>query len=414
MKLNYLSKKFGIDLNYFLPQGILVAGRFVVTTLITLLISVAFARLTSKETFGQYQYVLSIASLLSIFSLPGLNTAALRAFVEGDEHAIQRSVRYSFLGSLIASLILVVFGLYDSIHGQRMLGMAIALSGVFMPFFYAPNNWYLYYEGKLNFRSSTLRLIAANLILLIGILIGLKNGFNLVGLVLLYFGLNATLTVYFYLEGKKKVTSPVTISKLNINYAIRCTIQKFTGTLGENIQSVAVSTLFGFANLAIYQVAQSFVNAFVGLTGALSATYFPLLVKYKRFNHTLIVIQHIIIGIIFWLGYLVAVRFLFTPLYGIKYHESIELAHRLSFIVIVLPLRVYLCNFLSVQDRNQFVIGTNLVASAIALSLFYVVKNQGFFPAAILYLYSLNLLMVLPLLGFYLFSTAKSQRQVNG
>ncbi len=412
-KLTHLSQKLGIDLAYFIPRGLLLTGRFFATTLITLLLSVAFARLATKEIFGQYQYVLSVTALLSVFSLPGLNTAALRAFVEGDEQSIAQSVRYSLLASLVASAGLVGWGAWTYLHGHVILGLALAVAGILAPCYYAPNNWYIYYEGKLNFTGSTIRLIALNLVLLTGMVAGLKAGLNLIALVTLYFGINAGLNLWFYHEGKQQAKPHKGPSKLSLSYALRCTLQKFTVTLGENIQAIAVSALFGFASLAIYQVAQSFVNAFVGLTGALSATYFPLLVKYRRLNHGLIVVQHFVIGAAFWVIYLFAVKFLFAPLYGVKYHEAIELAHRLSWIVIILPLRVYLNNFFSIRDQNHYVIIVNFIASFCALGLFVATRNQGFFLAATLYLYSVNFLMAIPLLITYLMTAPQSEARAS-
>jgi O-antigen/teichoic acid export membrane protein len=407
LKLDKISRKIGIDLSYFLPRGMWISSRYFAMTLIALLISVAFARLTSKETYGQYQYVISMASLLSVFSLPGLNTAALRAFVEGDEEAVAQSVVYSFFASFAGSIILLGIAVYRYAHAEHTLGIALVISALLLPFFYAPNGWYIYYEGKLNYHSPTIRLIAANLIMLVGILIGLKAGANLVGLTLIYFGLNALITVLFFLEGRRKAQSRVGPSKLSFRYAALCTVQKFTSSIGENVQTIAVSSIFGFANLAIYQVAQSFVNAFSGLTGALSSTYFPLLLRYRKLNHGAILFQHLILGLAFAAIYIVAIQFLFAPLYGVKYQSAIELAHRLSFIVLILPLRIYLTNFFTARDRNQIVIATNVAACVIALLIFIVEKNQGFTFAAVTYLYALNVLMIVPLFIAYLYLIIK-------
>ncbi len=408
MKFEKLSRRIGINLDYFLPRGLWVGGRFFVTTFLALLTSVAFARFTSKEIYGQYQYVLSIVGLLSVLSLPGLNTAALRAFVEGDETSVAQSVRYGFFFSLLATIVLLTIATYDAYNGKAALGLAIGIAAVLQPFFYAPNNWYIYYEGKLDFRSSTVRLVVFNCVLLIAMVLSLKAALPLAGLIAVYFGLSALMSSVLFWEGKQTVTSTKTKNKLNLNYAFRCTLQKFTTTIGENIQAIAISWLFGFASLAIYQVAQSFVNAFVGLMGALGSTYFPLLLKYKRLNHKTIIIQHLMLGLGFWVIYLLALRWLFGPLYGVKYEDAISLAHRLSFIVFLLPLRVYLTNFFSARDQNHLVTATNLVASVLALSIFYLMRHVGFSQAAVIYLYTLNLAMTITLFGLYVSDSSRN------
>lgn len=400
--LTLASQRLGINLAYFLPNAITIVGRYVTTTLLGFLLSIAFARLAEKEVFGQYQYVLSVVSLLSIFSLPGLNTAALRAFVEGDERALERSVRYSFFGSLIATVTLLGIGFYNVTHAQPVLGFALCVAGVLLPFYYAPNSWYVYYEGRLQFHPATLRIILLNVVLLAAMTLGLVFHLSLVGLITIYFGLNAAMTIAFFLGGRRTVKTAPDKNRLNLPYAFRCTLQKFTTTGGENIQMLTMSFVFGFTYLAIYQVAQSFVNIFNGLTSALSATYFPLLLKYKKLNHGFILIQNLGLGILFWIVYLAAVTFIFPPLYGAKYSEAVLLAKNLSFIMILVPLRHYLTSFFTARDRNTLITVTNLGANILALLLFLVCKDYGFFAAATVYLYTLNIGVTVPLLIAYL------------
>lgn len=406
-----LGKKLGIDIHYFLPRLSLITGRYTINTIIALVVSIAFARLAEKETYGAYQYILSVVSLASIFSLPGLNTATLRAVVEGDEKAVAHSVRISFRYSLIATVILIILAAYRYTHGEPVVGIALGMAAFLVPFFYAPNNWYVYYEGNLDFYSSTIRIVVTNIAVLLGLLAGLKLELPLIGLVTIYFGINAILNNLFYFERRRHVKHSEHPSTLNIPYALRCTIQKFTTTLGENLQAIAVASLFGFANLAIYQVSQTFVNAFSGLTAALSSTYFPLLLKYKHLNHIRIVVLHILLGLGFWLIYLATIKLLFAPLYGVKYQDSINLAHIFSYLVIIQPLRLYFVNYFSAKDKNNIVIVSNVAASLIALGVFFASRETNFALAVTRYLYTLNGLMLIPLLAAYIF-TVRSPRRV--
>ena len=83
-----------------------VAGQ-VITSLSTLALAVAFANLVSPEVYGTYKYVLSLAGIFSIASLPGISTAIARAVARGNESVIHAATRSRILhacaGSAVAS-----------------------------------------------------------------------------------------------------------------------------------------------------------------------------------------------------------------------------------------------------------------------------------------------------------------------
>src|SRR3989304_3173984 len=97
--LDWLSKRAGLNLRYFLTSGSWVAGRYVLMGLLSLGISVAFARLGTAELYGQYQFVLAVVSFLSILSLPGLNTVTLIAVAKGIPRVLVDATRVCFRAS---------------------------------------------------------------------------------------------------------------------------------------------------------------------------------------------------------------------------------------------------------------------------------------------------------------------------
>src|SRR3989338_326245 len=102
-----------------------------------------------------------------------------------------------------------MYGAYNILADNQIFGWALILGGAVVPFFYAPNNWYVAYEGKLNFRSSTVRIILSQIVLLFSLVSGLFFGASLPILVLLYFFSQAFFTVFFYLEVVKKIEKKV-------------------------------------------------------------------------------------------------------------------------------------------------------------------------------------------------------------
>jgi len=374
VELPTLSRKIGLNLEYFLSSGSWVAARYIFLGLLSLGISIAFARLSTAELYGKYHFTLAVINFLSLLSLPGLNTMALIAAAKGSPQTIIATTRIGFRMSWLMSALAVLIGIYYLlVQLQPGLGWALIGASAFLPFFFGPNAWYAYYEGdRRDFRSTTVRIILANGLVFLALLVGLWQDWSLPALVTIYFAVNAALTVWFYQEVRKKITEIKPV-KINIWEGIRYTSQKSSTTLPETIQPVVISTLLGFDQLGIFMIAYTLVHSASGLLGALSATYFPLLVSYKKILHGRIVWQTIGLGLFVAITYWLFVTLMFRPLYGERFHESFQLAQYFAPVVALIPLKLYLANYFTTHDQPSFVARANTASYTIALAVFLVV-----------------------------------------
>ena len=74
---------------YLAQGGFWIALGHIVNGLLAFSLIVAFANLLSKETYGIYRYILSIAGVLNIFVLSGMGTAISRSVASGNEGAFR-------------------------------------------------------------------------------------------------------------------------------------------------------------------------------------------------------------------------------------------------------------------------------------------------------------------------------------
>ncbi len=388
-------------MNYFIANGSWVFLRYAVIILSGITLSSAFAHLVPQEVFGQYQFVLAFVSFLSVFSLPGLNTLSLREVIHHNERALIQSLRYSFIGSLLISIICGAYGVYNIFHLQTTIGWALIAASGLVPFFYAPNNWYVIYEGKLDFRSSTVRIIATQVGLLITLLIVLWFKASLSGLIFFYFLIPSIANIVFYIEAVRRISlNPV--QAFDIRFAIFASVQKFLLGFGESLQVFAVSFLYGFEHLAIYQIAYFFVNAISGVTGAFSSLYFPLIIKYKKIHYFRIIVQNLVMGFFMSLAYICFLKLFFMFLYGEKYQKSLVLAYGFSALIFFTPLRLFLVTFFTANNNNKIIIYASVCANMLSLVVFYMLKGMPFSISVNIYLYTLILSFMLPVLGVYL------------
>jgi O-antigen/teichoic acid export membrane protein len=64
---------------------------------ITLLLSVLFANLISPESYGIYKYILSIAALLALPTLSGMDSAITRTVAQGFDGTIYEALKQKML-----------------------------------------------------------------------------------------------------------------------------------------------------------------------------------------------------------------------------------------------------------------------------------------------------------------------------
>lgn len=385
------SAQFRLHAAYFLKNGSWVTLRYGVIVISGLLISVAFSRLVTKELYGQYQFVIAFISFLSLLSLPGLNIVTLRESIKGNDWPLLASVKKSFYWSLFITLIACGYAVHLWYLGKETLALAIVVAGLLAPFYYAPNNWYVFYEGKKNFLSSSVRIILTQLVLLFLLWGGLVYGLGLVSLVALYYAVPAVLAFYYFLEVRKRILQlgPALVQEgLDTVLGMVITFQKYVSGLSENIVVFFVSFLFGFELLAIYQVANMTVLAIAGFVSALLSLYFPHIVQGSKELHIKNVGYSLLAGVPSVCIFFVFLHFLFLPLYGEAYHESLLLGYALSGVVFFMPLKTFLLNFFTAHKQNGVIIAANIFAMMVlSLSLFFT-QTADFHRSLVISLYA--------------------------
>lgn len=346
-----LSKKAGLDLAYFVRSGGWVTVRFALLAVLGLVLTVFFARLTDPETYGRYQYILSAVGLLSLLSLPGFNTASLKAVVEGKIGSVRNAIRLSFLFSLLGSVVLL--GLAWSAWQGGDIGSALAwlTAGIAFPAYFGLNNWYVFYEGRFDFRASSVRLIGQNVITLAILGLLLLSGAGLGWLVAAYFISGALFNIAYYWEALKRNGWPPPIP-FDIRYGIACTLQKSVSVATETIPPLFIGIIFGYAAVAEYQVATFFAVTASSFAGTLASTYLPLLWKYTRVRSGSILFQHLLFGLAMSLAGAVFVQFFFEFFFGEAYQSVLPLAWYTLWIIPFLPLKIFVTNFLVSRQAN--------------------------------------------------------------
>lgn len=226
--------------------------------LISLATIAAFANLIPQETFGSYQFVLSITSIVALCALPGMFMSLIRASAQGNAGAFKYAARHQMKWALAGSAALLLISAWYALHSNITLSGSFLIAGLFFPFRYTFPVFETYWNGTKRFDiENVLKIISATGTSLITIAtLFLTN--NLIIIFLTFFASYAVLDGILFFYTKNKITSDVTPEAIQetISYGVHLTFMKSIGIIASNIDKVIVWKFLGPIEVAIYSFAQ--------------------------------------------------------------------------------------------------------------------------------------------------------------
>jgi O-antigen/teichoic acid export membrane protein len=131
--LSAFGRKFGIDAHYFAKNSALVLLGHGVSIIRGIIAGYFVARFFNKDIYGEYQFILSVVGMLSLFGLAGMSNAVTRAWARGDAFS-QRKITMHHLGvCLIGSLILFACIPFLQYYNRQDLWPLFAVAGALFP-----------------------------------------------------------------------------------------------------------------------------------------------------------------------------------------------------------------------------------------------------------------------------------------
>src|SRR5574341_893188 len=110
--VSFLEKWTELDVMYYVRGGAWLFSTQFLLILGSLGLAMGFAHLTSKEIFGQFQFVLAVLGTLSVLSFPGANTAVQLGASQNKDATLIQGVLYKLKRSILGILGLLIVAFY--------------------------------------------------------------------------------------------------------------------------------------------------------------------------------------------------------------------------------------------------------------------------------------------------------------
>ena len=254
--LKRLGRYFKLDLRYFIQNYFYLASAQVVTLGCGLLLSVAFARLLPKETFGQYSYIFAILAMATVTTLPGMGTAIVQAVARGYDRVFIEGTKKRFKWSILGVAALLAIGTYYFLTGSILLGKCFIAASLLFPLAQNFETYNSFLAGKKLFGKSARYRIVVQLVSVTATLLVVYFTRNLILIVIATLVSTSLLRGYYFLVTAKSIHSQSN-DEAAISFGKHLSLMDVFGRIVTEADRVIVGILLGFANLAVYSIART-------------------------------------------------------------------------------------------------------------------------------------------------------------
>jgi len=293
--INELSVLLKLDINYFLKGSFWTFLSQFITTIMGMLLLIAFTNLMSQENFGKYQFIFSILGIASVFTVPGLNQCAINCILTKKEHEFKKTADLKFKFSLISSLILIAcsgyFFLFDKVHPH--IGITLLLLSLVSPLIYGLDIWLMYYVAKKEFKHTfmyQMTTVGCATLAVTGSLLFIKNPYLLV---IIYHFCYALGSLGIYLSTRKKVKRSGGNTKEILSKGLHLSLLNALPSARKYVDKLIITFFLGFVATAIFSIASTISEQVNTTIKSLNNIIYPKIAEHDAASRKIIIKQKI-------------------------------------------------------------------------------------------------------------------------
>lgn len=342
--LDRVSRLAGTDARYALRGLSWLTVAQVVTSLASLGLSVAFARLYPAEAYGTYKYILSLAGMISAASLTGLPSALAAAAARGRDGALAQATRLSFLYSSVAGLVMLAAGCYYLANDNGTLGWALAILGVLQPASDAAAVAFAYITGKRLFRMRTVATVFQTAAYAGAVLAALLTSDD-PAVAVAAGGLGGLLGyagVWAFARART-VENQIEDPQLH-GYSRHLSLMNVLGVVSSQVDKVLLFHYLGAAQVALYSFAQAPVSQARQISKMLGNVALPKAtaasLESQRERAPRRALAALLVGVALYAAYWVAVPWLYELLFP-AYTGAVGFSRWYALTLLALPVIIY-------------------------------------------------------------------------
>ncbi len=351
------------------------------SSLSAFLLAIAFANLLPKEVYGNYKYILSIAGILAIPTLSGINTSIVQAVSRGYEGSVMPALKTKIKWGLLGAIASLALAFYYFLNDNTTLTISFLIIAIFVPFMDSLTIYSSYLNGKKDFKSLSKYNILTTIISVLIMLAVIFFSKNIFLIIASYFASNTMLRlIFFKLTFNKNILNKKKDAN-TISYGKHLSLMSALNIISLYFDKLLIFHFLGATELAIYSIAVAPPEQIKGLIKNINALALPkfssnnfdntnkaLRIKLIKMSLALSLISILFIIIAPWLFKI------FFP----QYLEAILFSQVLSTTLIFTGPIIILISLFQSREKKKILYQYNIIKPIIKIILLLIfIKHLG-------------------------------------
>jgi len=268
-------KYFGTDMVYLTKGSFWLFAVQIFSGLASFIMLIAFTHYVSKEVYGTYRYVLSFLGLLTVFTLPGLNTAINRAIARDFDGSLKEGLRQKVLWGFLGMAVSFCISIYYYINGNDTLAISFIMLGLFLPIIESVKLYRIALCAKKLFKREAIYEIMFRAVSLIVMVIAIIFTNSVFHILLVFLGIQAIVKGFFLYRVMRTLPLNERVEKGTVKYAKHLSFMNVIAVLASQLDKILIFHYLGAVELAVYSVAVTPIDQLRGVVGNIRTLAFP-------------------------------------------------------------------------------------------------------------------------------------------
>ena len=249
-----------------------------VITILGVLLAMVFARVLPKEFYGHYQYVISLAGLITILHLHGIGVVIKRSVARGYEGIVRRGISLFAKWSLVASALTLLIALYYFLNNDATLALSLVIVSIGLPIWNSTRLFNSFLIGRKEFKVVSKYMIITILVptVLLIVVATFKND-SVPLLVLTYFVGHGSINYLILRRTLRRFPPNDKLDESDVSFGKHMSVMRVFATVIEHVDKVLIFNFLGAVPVAVYTFATAVPLRFRGLYEIVDALVFPKL-----------------------------------------------------------------------------------------------------------------------------------------
>ncbi len=344
------------DMIYLTKGGFWLTVGQVISSLSALILSIAFANLIPKEVYGNYKYILSIASILTITTMGEINTALTRAIARGYRGTLIYPMKVKIKWGILGGLSSMGVAIYYFTNGNIHLTISFLICAVFLPIMDPLAIYNSFLNGRKLFKVYTRYNIISKIVstfITITILFFTKN---LLLIIFSYFALNTIIRALILYIISRKYEFSQEKDKEIISYGKHLTTMGIISALAGQLDKIITYHYLGAVELAIYSFAIAMPEQIKSVFKNINTLAFPKFSEQQEKepdnNFLKKIAKYIFITVFIFIAYVISAPFIYKIIFP-QYTASIIYSQIFALSLLAFPSGLLIMKLQSKKEKNK-------------------------------------------------------------